>query len=64
MVVNEVSIDYGESFDGWGEFAIDDITGAHFSLDLVRAARREQMHCVLSRTVKVVKTAEHEVGGR
>ena len=23
MDVNEVSIDYGESFDGWGEFAID-----------------------------------------
>ena len=38
MDVNEVSIDYGESFDGWGEFAIDDITGAQLLLDLVRAA--------------------------
>ena len=58
MDVNEVSIDYGESFDGWGEFAIDDITGAQLSLDLVRAARREEMHLMLSRTVEVVKTAE------
>ena len=58
MDVNEVSIDYGESFDGCGEFAIDDITGAQLSLDLVRAARREEMHHMLSRTVKVVKTAE------
>ena len=58
MDVNEVSIDYGESFDGWGDFAIDDITGAQLSLDLVRAARREEMHHMLSRTVKVVNTAE------
>ena len=58
MDVNEVSIDYGESFDGWGEFAIDDITSAQLPLDLVRAARREEMHHMLSRTVKVVKTAE------
>ena len=28
MVVNEVNVHYGEYFDGWGEFAIDDITGA------------------------------------
>ena len=43
MDVNEVSIDNGEGspFDGWGEFAIDDITGAQLPLDLVRAARRE-----------------------
>ena len=51
---NKVSIDYGESFDGWGEFAIDDITGAQLPLDLVRAARREEMRHMLSRTVKVV----------
>ena len=36
----------------------DDITGAQLPLDLVRAARREQIHNMLSRTVKVVKTAE------
>ena len=58
MDVNEVSIEYGKFFDGWGEFAIDDIPGAQLPFDLVRAARREEMHHMLSRTVKVVKTAE------
>ena len=58
MDVNEVNFDCGEYLDGWGEFAIDDITGAQLSLDLVRAARREEMHNMLSRTVKIVKTAE------
>ena len=28
MEVNEVNFDYGEFYDGWGEFAVDDITGA------------------------------------
>ena len=61
MHVNEVNFDYGEYFDGWGEFAIDDITGAQLLLDLVRAARWEGMHHMLSCTVKIVKTAEaHE----
>ena len=55
MDVNEVDVHCGEYFDGWGEFAIDDITGAQLPLDLVRAARREEMHHMLSRTVKIVK---------
>ena len=32
MDVNEVNLHYGEYFDGWGEFAIDDVTGAQLSL--------------------------------
>ena len=52
MDVNEVNVHYGEYFDGWGAFAIDDITGAQLALDLVRAARQEEMHHMLSRTVK------------
>ena len=58
MEVNEVNFDYGEFYDGWSEFAVDDITGAQLPVDLVRAARREEMHHMLSRTVEIVKTAE------
>ena len=51
--MNEVNFDCGEYFDHWGEFAIDDITGAQLPLDLARAARLEEMHHMLSRTVEI-----------
>ena len=45
MVVNVLNVQCGEYFDGWGEFAIDDITGAQLPLDLVPAA--DERRCTI-----------------
>ena len=47
-----------EKYDDRGEFAVDDTTGSQLPPDLVRTAWQEEMHRMLSHTVKTAKAYE------